>query len=65
MSSPALELQQRVIRRMSAEQKIRTSAALRAAAWELKAAWIRTQHPTRSEADVQEAVREWFRDAAP
>ena len=38
MSSPALELQRRLIRAMSAQEKIRASEALRAAAWALKAA---------------------------
>ena len=64
MSSPALELQRRLIRAMSAQEKIRASEALRAAAWALKAAWIRSQHPELSEVDVQDAVRRWFRDAA-
>jgi hypothetical protein len=63
MSSPALELQRQLIRAMSPEQKIRASEALRAAAWALKATWIRDQHPAWSEADVQDAVRRWFRDA--
>jgi hypothetical protein len=48
---------------MSAEEKIRASEALRAAAWAIKAVWIRNQHPEWSEADVQDAVRRWFRDA--
>jgi hypothetical protein len=64
VSSPVLELQQRLIRAMSPEQKIRASEALRRAAWDLKAAWIRSRHPALSEEDVQEAVRRWFRDAA-
>jgi hypothetical protein len=63
MSSPALDLQRHLIRAMSAEEKIRASERLRAAAWALKAAWIRSQHPEWSEADVQDAVRRWFRDA--
>lgn len=64
MSSPALELQRHLIRAMSAEEKIRASEALRAAAWGLKAAWIRSRRPDLPEADVQDAVRRWFRDAA-
>jgi len=63
MSSPALELQRRLLRAMSPEQKIRASEAIRAAAWELKAAWIRSRRPGWSEAQVQDAVRRWFRDA--
>lgn len=64
MSSPALALQQRLIRAMSPEQKIRASEALRTAAWELKAAWIRGRSPDWSEDQVQDAVRRWFRDAS-
>jgi hypothetical protein len=64
MSSPVLELQQRLIRAMSPEQKIRASEALRRAAWDLKAAWVRSRQPELSEADVQDAVRRWFRDTA-
>jgi len=63
MPSPALDLQRRLIGAMSAEEKIRASEALRAAAWALKAAWMRSQHPELSEVEVQEAVRRWFRDA--
>lgn len=63
MSSPAHERQSQRIRTMSAEEKVRASEALRAATWTLKAAWIRNQHPEWSEADVQDAVRRWFRDA--
>lgn len=64
MASPAHELQRRLIRAMSPEQKLRASEALRAAAWELKAAWLRSQHPNWGEDEVQDAVRRWFRDAA-
>jgi len=64
MSNPALELQRQLIRAMSPEQKVRASEALRAAAWDLKAAWIRSLHPELSEAAVQDAVRRCFRDAA-
>jgi hypothetical protein len=62
MSTPALELQRRLIRAMSPEQKIRAAEALRRAVWDLKAAWIRSRHPEMPEPDVQDAVRPWFRD---
>jgi hypothetical protein len=62
MSSPALELQQRLVRAMSPEEKIRASEALRRAAWALKAAWTRSRHPELPEEAVQDAVRRWFRD---
>lgn len=58
------DVQQRLIRSMTAEQKIRASEALRAAAWDLKAAWIRSRHPELSESEVQDVVRRCFRDAA-
>jgi hypothetical protein len=64
MSNPARELQRQLIRAMSPEQKIRAGEALRAAAWDLKAAWIGSQRPELSEAAVQDAVRRCFRDAA-
>ncbi|MGH7713743.1 MAG: hypothetical protein ACREOG_20840 [Gemmatimonadaceae bacterium] len=57
---PALETQRQLIRAMSPEDKIRASEALREAAWELKAAWIRQQHPGLAESAVQDAVRRWF-----
>ena len=60
----ALDIQQRLIRAMSAEDKIRVSEALRDAAWQLKAAWIRQQHPELDERSVQDAVRQYFRDGA-
>ncbi len=64
MASPALELQRRLIRAMSPEERIRASEALRTAAWALKAAWLHSRHPDWSEDTVQDAVRRWFRDAA-
>jgi len=62
VSESVLELQRRLIRAMSPEQKLRASEALRDAAWQLKAAWLRSQHPELPESAVQEAVRGWFRD---
>ena len=64
MAAPAYELQRRLIRAMSPEEKLRASEALRAAAWELKAAWLRSQHSDWSDDEVHDAVRRWFRDAA-
>ena len=45
---------------MTAEEKIRASESLRAAAWEFKAEWLRSRHPELPEAEVQAAVRRWF-----
>ena len=63
MPPPAVELQRQLIRAMSPERKVRAAEALRAAVWDLKAAWIRSRHPELPEAAVQDAVRRWFRDA--
>ena len=63
MPASVLEKQDELIRAMSAEEKVRASQALRAAAWDLKAAWIRSRHPDLAEVEVQAAVRQWFRDA--
>lgn len=63
-ATAALEIQRRLVRAMTAEQKLRASEALRDAAWQLKAAWIRQQHPQRGEDAVQDAVRQCFRDGA-
>ena len=64
VSTEALEIQRRIIRAMSPEQKLRASEALRDAAWQFKAAWLRRLHPDLAEEAVQDAVRDWFRDGA-
>ena len=63
MHPTVLERQADVIRAMTPEQKIRASQALYAAAWDLKAAWIRSQYPDLPEDQVQAQVRQLFRDA--
>lgn len=63
MTSPVLERQTALIRAMSAEQKVRQSEDLYRMAWELKAAWLRSRFPGRSEEKIQEQVRRIFRDA--
>lgn len=60
MPDSALDLQRRLISRMSPEAKLRASEALRLAAWDLKAGWLRGQHPDWSEREVQDAVRRSF-----
>lgn len=52
-----------ILRAMTPEAKLQVSQQLRDAAWWLKAAWIRHQHPEWSEARVEEVVRGLFRDA--
>ena len=63
MSTSVLERQQELVRAMTPEQKIRASEALYRAAWDLKAAWLRSQYPDLSETQIQDAVRRLFRDA--
>jgi hypothetical protein len=62
--SAVLARQLERIRAMTPEEKLRASDALRAAAWALKESWMRARHPERSEAEIRDAVRQWFRDAA-
>jgi hypothetical protein len=63
MALSVMERQLEVLRAMTPEQKVRASEALYLAAWDLKAAWLRSQHPELPEAEVQEMVRRIFRDA--
>jgi len=63
MSPSVLERQLEVVRAMTPEQKIRASEALYLAAWDLKAAWLRSQHPDLPDDEIQEMVRRLFRDA--
>jgi hypothetical protein len=63
MSTSVLERQQELLRAMTPEQKIRASEALYRAAWDLKAAWLRSPYPDLSETQIQDAVRRLFRDA--
>jgi hypothetical protein len=63
MPDDARELQDSLIRAMTPEQKLHISEQLRRTAWELKAAWIRDQHPDLAEEEVQARVRAIFRDA--
>ncbi|MEO7474429.1 MAG: hypothetical protein ABIY46_03760 [Gemmatimonadales bacterium] len=65
MSLSATELQTRLVRAMTAEQKLGLSQALRDSAWQFKAAWIRSRQPELTEPAVQEAVRRLFRHDSP
>jgi hypothetical protein len=47
-------------RRMTPEQKLAQASALYWQARALKAAWLRTQHPMWSEAEIEARVREIF-----
>ena len=50
----------RIIGAMTPAQKLDAAARLYWGARELKAAWLRSQHPEWAEAEVQKAVREAF-----
>lgn len=63
MAPSVLDLQRQLVGRMSPEEKLRVSEALRVAAWDLKAGWLRGLHSDWSELQVQEAVRQCFRDS--
>lgn len=65
MPKTVLDEQLERLRAMTAEEKIRASEELRAAAWAMKAAWIRQQNPDLSDADVQDAVRRWISGPTP
>lgn len=51
------------LRHMTGEQKLRTAMALYWSARKLKAARIREQHPTWTEEQVQQRVKEIFTHA--
>ncbi len=60
MTSTAHQLQDQLLSGLSAERKLLLSEGLRHAAWELKAAWIRNQHPELTPREVTERVRQLF-----
>jgi hypothetical protein len=57
------DVQLQTLRRMTAEQKLQVAMQLYWSARELKAAWIRDQHPDWTNEQVEEAVREIFTNA--
>jgi hypothetical protein len=50
----------RILRAMTPEQKLRAVEALYWTARELKAAWLRSEHPGWSEEEVRRKVRDIF-----
>jgi hypothetical protein len=58
------ELQIRRFREMTPERKLELAWEMRALAWELWAADLRTRFPGLSEAEVSARARERFRDVA-
>lgn len=63
MTGPVMEIQLRRLKEMSAEEKLAVAEELRAAAWSLKRAWLRSVHPDWSDDEVEEEVRLHFRHA--
>lgn len=49
-----------VLRRMTPAQKLEAAVRLYWSARELKAAWLRQQHPEWTEAEVEDAVKKAF-----
>jgi hypothetical protein len=64
MDGSVTQLQDRILRAMSPEEKLRVSQGLREAAWLLKSAWIREHHPERSEAEIQAEVHRLFHESS-
>jgi len=56
-------VQDKIYRSMSPAEKLRTSMRMYWSARELKAGWIRQQHPDWTGQRVEEAVREAFLNA--
>ncbi|HKW09799.1 MAG TPA: hypothetical protein VJO33_05425 [Gemmatimonadaceae bacterium] len=63
MSLSVLEMQDHLLRAMSPERKLLASDALRRTAWQLKAAWIASQHPELDGEAIEARVRRAFVDA--
>ena len=63
VASSVLDIQDRLLRAMSPESKLLASDALRRTAWQLKAAWIASQHPELDSEAIEERVRRAFLDA--
>jgi hypothetical protein len=57
------DIQTEVLRRMTPEQKLHAALRLYWSARQLKAAWIRQQHPDWTDEQVEQAVKEAFTHA--
>ena len=56
----ALEIQREIYRRMTPEEKLRIAFKMNLEARELKAAWLKQQHPDWSQEQIDNKVREIF-----
>ncbi|HSM15809.1 MAG TPA: hypothetical protein VK845_02275 [Gemmatimonadales bacterium] len=63
MTADAREVQVALLQRMTAERKLALAAQMRQAAWDLKAGAIRRARPELLDHEVQDRVRQVFRDA--
>lgn len=57
------DIQDDILRKMSAQQKLETASAIYHSAKQLKSAWLRQLHSEWSDQEVKQAVREAFIDA--
>ncbi len=57
------DIQNDILRKMSAQQKLETAAAIYYSARQLKSAWLRQLHSEWSDQKVEQAVREAFINA--
>jgi len=55
--------QNKILKRMSPQQKLEASMNLYYSARKLKAAWLRQTHPDWSEEEIAQAVKEIFANA--
>jgi hypothetical protein len=56
--------QKRIFQQMTPEQKLLAALRLYHSAWELKAAFLREQHPNLTETEVQTKTRTVFTNAS-
>jgi hypothetical protein len=57
------DIQNDILRKMSAQQKLEAAAAIYYSAKQLKSAWLRQLHSEWSDQKVEQAVREAFINA--
>lgn len=53
-------VQREIFRKMTPTEKLNAAARLRASAWDLKAAYLKSRHPDWSDEEIHEAVKKNF-----
>jgi len=53
-------IQKDLIRHMTSGRRLEIALSLYATAWEIKAGWLRIQHPAWNETEIQKATRHIF-----